>query len=173
MSRESSPRTPVPPALEGNHSKVIRRRPDHTWEGIAAEAYKATSETWAGVTRWELCGKRGESPQFHVRYFEIAPGGYSTLEKHRHEHVVIPQRGRGEVQFGCLADYFDVIPEAQGVAESGAAGAGAGVARSASAPRSLRAPRSGGRTGFPRSRRARCRPGWILALERRPQARVR
>jgi ribulose-bisphosphate carboxylase large chain len=42
-----------------------------------------------------LSGKRGESQRFHVRYFEIAPGGYSTLEKHEHEHVVIPIRGRG------------------------------------------------------------------------------
>jgi quercetin dioxygenase-like cupin family protein len=36
-----------------------------------------------------------------VRYFEIAPGGHSTLEQHEHEHVVIPIRGRGEAQFGC------------------------------------------------------------------------
>ena len=33
--------------------------------------------------------------------FEIAPGGYSTLEQHEHEHVVIPLRGQGEAQFGC------------------------------------------------------------------------
>jgi quercetin dioxygenase-like cupin family protein len=39
--------------------------------------------------------------KFHVRYFEIAPGGFSTLEKHEHEHVVIPMRGKGEAQAGC------------------------------------------------------------------------
>lgn len=54
---------------------------------------------WRGVTRRELSGKRGETQGFHVRYFEIAPGGYSTLEWH--EHVVIPIRGRGEVQLDC------------------------------------------------------------------------
>jgi len=89
------------PALHGNHSKVIRHAGDFTWTGVATEAYKATTETWRGITRRELVGKRGESPRFHVRYFEIAPGGHSTLEQHEHEHVVIPQRGRGEAQLGC------------------------------------------------------------------------
>jgi ribulose-bisphosphate carboxylase large chain len=30
-----------------------------------------------------------------LRYFEIAPGGYSSFETHRHEHVVIGIRGEG------------------------------------------------------------------------------
>lgn len=92
---------PTPPPLVGNHSKVIRHHGDFTWAGIPLEAYKDTTDTWRGIHRRELSGKRGESQQFHVRYFEIAPGGYSTLERHRHEHVVIPIRGRGEAQFGC------------------------------------------------------------------------
>lgn len=90
-----------PPPLEGNHSKVIRHQGDFTWKDVPLEAYKKDSETWKGITRRELIGKRGETPQFHVRYFEIEPGGYSTLEKHEHEHVVIPMRGRGEAQLGC------------------------------------------------------------------------
>lgn len=81
---------------------MIRQREGFEWEGIPLEAYKATSETWKGITRRELIGKRGESTEFHVRYFELAPGGYSTLEKHEHEHVVIPLRGEGEAQFGCM-----------------------------------------------------------------------
>jgi quercetin dioxygenase-like cupin family protein len=92
---------PAPPPLVGNHSKVIRRGGGFEWKGVELEPYKATTELWKGVTRRELSGKRGESMGFHVRYFEIAPGGYSTLEKHEHEHVVIPIRGSGEVQFGC------------------------------------------------------------------------
>ena len=103
---------PERPPLEGNHSKVIRHQGDFQWEGIPLESYKTDSETWKGISRRELCGKRGESPQFHVRYFEIAPGGYSTLEKHEHEHVVIPMRGQGEVQFGCTiynVNFGDVV----------------------------------------------------------------
>lgn len=89
------------PALEGNHSKVIRFDGNFGWEGVSLEDYKSTTDSWRGVSRRELAGKRGESGQFHVRYFEIEPGGFSTLEKHEHEHVVIVQRGLGEVQFGC------------------------------------------------------------------------
>jgi ribulose-bisphosphate carboxylase large chain len=92
---------PEPPPLTGNHSKVIRHAGDFTWEGVPVEPYKATTALWKGITRRELAGKRGESQGFHVRYFEIAPGGHSTLEQHAHEHVVIPIRGRGEAQFGC------------------------------------------------------------------------
>ncbi|MEM7165450.1 MAG: cupin domain-containing protein [Planctomycetota bacterium] len=91
---------PPPPPLDGNHSKVIRNA-GFAWAGVPLENYKDTTDTWKGITRTELSGKRGESQDFHVRYFEIAPGGYSTLEKHEHEHVVIAMRGRGEVQFGC------------------------------------------------------------------------
>jgi ribulose-bisphosphate carboxylase large chain len=90
-----------PTGPDGDHSKVIRHNGDFTWQGVPLEAYKATTAAWSGITRRELSGRRGETQRFHVRYFEIAPGGFSTLEQHDHEHVVIPLRGRGEVQFGC------------------------------------------------------------------------
>ena len=108
---------PPAPELVGNHSKVIRHHGNFEWQGVPLEAYKETTDTWKGITRRELAGKRGESPRFHVRYFEIAPGGHSTLEKHEHEHVVIPLRGRGEAQFGCyiykvgFGDVIYVAPE--------------------------------------------------------------
>jgi len=80
---------------------VIRHTGGFEWERILKEPYKATTETWKGITRRELVGKRGESPRFHVRYFELAPGGYSTLEQHQHEHAVLVLRGQGEARFGC------------------------------------------------------------------------
>ncbi|MGE0706525.1 MAG: cupin domain-containing protein [Planctomycetota bacterium] len=89
------------PPLTGDHSKVIPSRGPGEWEGVGLEPYKQDTETWRGITRRELLGKRGEASRFHVRYFEIQPGGYSTLERHQHIHVVIPLRGRGEAQLGC------------------------------------------------------------------------
>ena len=112
MSSDPQQKPPAPPPLRGNHSKVIRHGGAFEWEGVPLEAYKETTESWKGITRRELIGKRGESPKFHVRYFELAPGGYSTLEKHEHEHAVIPLRGQGEVQFGCYVyrvGFGDVI----------------------------------------------------------------
>jgi len=101
MARDSEGGKPDHPPLEGNHSKVIRHEGRFDWRDVPLEPYKATTELWKRITRRELIGKRGESPGFHLRYFEIGPGGHSTLEKHHHEHAVVVLRGRGEVQFGC------------------------------------------------------------------------
>jgi len=117
VSPEPDTRRPSPPPLEGNHSKVIRHSGAFEWEQILPEAYKATTESWKGITRRELIGKRGESPRFHVRYFELAPGGYSTLEQHEHEHVVLVLRGKGEARFGCYVypvGFGDVVYVAPG-----------------------------------------------------------
>ena len=38
--------------------------------------------------------------QAQLRYFEIAPDGHSTLERHQHAHGVMILRGRGEALLG-------------------------------------------------------------------------
>ena len=35
-----------------------------------------------------------------LRYFEVAPGGHSTLERHEHFHLVVVLRGKGRVLVG-------------------------------------------------------------------------
>jgi quercetin dioxygenase-like cupin family protein len=35
-----------------------------------------------------------------LRYFEVAPGGYTTLERHEHAHAVVIERGRGSCLIG-------------------------------------------------------------------------
>jgi ribulose-bisphosphate carboxylase large chain len=81
-------------------SRVLRWQSDFRWDGAPAAAYKAAADHWCGVARTSLAGERGEQTAFHVRYFEVAPGGFSSLEQHRHEHVVVVLRGRGEVRLG-------------------------------------------------------------------------
>jgi ribulose-bisphosphate carboxylase large chain len=53
---------------------------------------------FAGVARHELTGKYGEKTSFDLRYFELEPGGYSSREKHVHEHVIIAARGVGVLE---------------------------------------------------------------------------
>jgi quercetin dioxygenase-like cupin family protein len=72
----------------------------HAWEGVSAGAYKAPAAHHCGVSRAVLAGETGEQTAFHVRYFEIGPGGNTSLEHHTHEHFVIVFRGRGEVRLG-------------------------------------------------------------------------
>lgn len=70
------------------------------WQGIKIERYKAGKGNWSDIVRQTLIGIHGETAKFHLRYFEIAPNGYSSFERHRHEHVVICVRGKGEVMVG-------------------------------------------------------------------------
>ncbi|MCW8137318.1 MAG: hypothetical protein KIT58_00230 [Planctomycetota bacterium] len=67
---------------QGNVSKVLRKGDGFTWAGVPLEPYKPTTETYRGVTRRELIGKRGESPRFHLRYFRGRPGRFITYERH-------------------------------------------------------------------------------------------
>jgi ribulose-bisphosphate carboxylase large chain len=66
----------------------------------------------AGRRGRSLIGKRGEQVAFQVRYFELEPGGFTSLERHHHSHVVIGVRGRGRVRVG-ETDYsiapFDTV----------------------------------------------------------------
>ena len=54
-------------------------------------------ESGKALSARSLVGKQAEETGFHLRYFEIEPGGYSSLEKHAHAHVVIAVRGQGQV----------------------------------------------------------------------------
>lgn len=67
-----------------------------TWKSIKTEKYKtAPDSTWQNAVRMVLIGGKGEKAGFHLRYFEIAQNGSTSLERHRHEHVVIGIRGNG------------------------------------------------------------------------------
>ncbi len=72
------------------------------WEGVGRAAYKRFAAHHRGVSRQTLLGEgEGEAAlSFVTRYFEIQPGGYSTLERHGHPHAVVVLRGRGEVALG-------------------------------------------------------------------------
>jgi quercetin dioxygenase-like cupin family protein len=64
------------------------------WEGVESRAYKDDAEVpFKAISRQNLF----QSPELRceLRYFEIEPGGYSTLERHEHAHAVIIFRGTG------------------------------------------------------------------------------
>jgi quercetin dioxygenase-like cupin family protein len=87
-------------------SRVHRCRPGRsaaeplTWQGVTPQEYKEAADHHRGVARSVLVGEGYERTRFHVRYFEVAPGGFTTLEHHEHEHVVVVMRGGGEVRLG-------------------------------------------------------------------------
>ncbi len=83
---------------------VLRRfRPQYRWEHTQREPYKTSAHAggeFVGASRQVLAGTSGERVGFHLRYFELKAGGYTSLERHRHCHVVIGVRGRGTVRVG-------------------------------------------------------------------------
>lgn len=89
---------PAVPAPAG--SRILRFQPGFRWEGVPVAEYKAPADHWCGIIRLSLVGEQGERTAFHLRYFEIQPGGYSSREHHRHEHVVYVLHGRGKVRLG-------------------------------------------------------------------------
>ncbi|MDE2112377.1 MAG: cupin domain-containing protein [Alphaproteobacteria bacterium] len=69
------------------------------WEGTDLLAYKEEgSAPFKAITRQTLF--RDPAIKCELRYFEMAPGGYSTLERHEHMHAVLILRGRGECLIG-------------------------------------------------------------------------
>jgi|SRR5262245_55072680 len=96
----SSCEVPAPQGTPASGSRVLRFQANFRWQGVPVAEYKQAGEHWCGVTRTVLVGEAGESTDFHLRYFEIAPNGFTSLEEHDHEHAVVVLRGRGQVRLG-------------------------------------------------------------------------
>lgn len=72
---------------------------DYRWDAVELLRYKEEgSAPFKDITRQVLFSQPDQATE--LRYFEIAPGGYSTFERHQHTHAVLILRGRGTVQIG-------------------------------------------------------------------------
>lgn len=84
-----------------------RHDPAFRWNAVEERAYKQEPGVpYRDVTRQVLFDDPALLCQ--LRYFEVAPGGYTTLERHAHVHAVVIQRGGGRVLVGDAI--FDVAP---------------------------------------------------------------
>ncbi len=84
---------------------------DCRWAETPVLGYKQDGTTsFRDITKQILF--EGAQMHFQWRYFEVASGGYSSLERHEHEHAVMVVRGAGRV---LLQDevydigYYDLI----------------------------------------------------------------
>lgn len=80
---------------------------DGRWQAVPVLAYKQDgSASFRDVTRQVLF--EGGDLECELRYFEVGPGGHTTLERHAHTHAVMILRGRGH----CLVGHeiFDLVP---------------------------------------------------------------
>jgi quercetin dioxygenase-like cupin family protein len=81
-------------------SKIVRRV-STGWQGIGQRRYKDEQDGHRDINRHNLLGHtEDEQSASVVRYFEIEPGGHSTLERHTHTHFVVVLTGNGSVILG-------------------------------------------------------------------------
>lgn len=72
---------------------------NYRWQSVPMLAYKqAGSAPFKDVTRQVLF--EGGTLDCQLRYFEVAPGGHTTLERHAHVHAVMVLRGAGRCLVG-------------------------------------------------------------------------
>lgn len=69
------------------------------WEGIERHIYKKNPGVFRDVTKTVLFDNEGDLP-VQFRYFEVEKDGFSSLEHHKHMHMVIIFKGKGHVLLG-------------------------------------------------------------------------
>ena len=79
---------------------ALRRFADgYGWERVPVHPYKDDGRAlFKDVTRQVLFQRPDLAGE--LRYFEVAAGGYSTLERHEHVHAVLILRGGGRALVG-------------------------------------------------------------------------
>lgn len=78
---------------------LVRSFKDFHWQDVPVLNYKEGGP-YKGVTR-QILFEGQEALPVQWRYFEVEPGGHSTLERHEHLHNVLILRGRGQCLVAC------------------------------------------------------------------------
>jgi S-methyl-1-thioxylulose 5-phosphate methylthiotransferase len=86
-----------------NDEPLVRKHSgDFRWERVDVLAYKQDGAApFKDVTR-QVLFESGDLPA-QLRYFEVGPGGHTTLERHNHVHAVMVIRGKGRCLVGDKA----------------------------------------------------------------------
>lgn len=78
---------------------IKKHIPNCRWNCVAILKYKEDGTHFKAITRQVLFEGNNDLPA-QLRYFEIASGGHSTLERHNHVHVVMVMQGSGRALVG-------------------------------------------------------------------------
>ena len=88
-----------PPRDEVRRIPHRAARDDFRWDGVEMRPYKEDERAlYKAITRQVLFSDPEMAGE--LRYFEVAPGGFSTLERHEHMHAVLILRGSGHCLVG-------------------------------------------------------------------------
>jgi quercetin dioxygenase-like cupin family protein len=97
--------------MDSEQSTPFRAFHDYRWDEVTCLPYKEEGAApFKAISRQVLFSEAKLGCE--LRYFEMAAGGYSTLERHEHMHAVMILRGRGECLVGDevrAVEPFDLV----------------------------------------------------------------
>ncbi|HYT34980.1 MAG TPA: cupin domain-containing protein [Ktedonobacteraceae bacterium] len=70
------------------------------WQGVSVSAYGPENSRADRATRQILVGAEEHASHFHMRYFAVQPGGYTSLDQHAHDHGVYILHGQARLHLG-------------------------------------------------------------------------
>jgi mannose-6-phosphate isomerase-like protein (cupin superfamily) len=85
--------------MEIQMNSIVRHVGGHRWDGVPVLNYKEEGSHFKAISR-QVLFEGGPKLGAELRYFEIEPGGHSTLERHDHIHSVMIIRGQGQCLVG-------------------------------------------------------------------------
>jgi len=80
-------------------NSIVRHLGDQRWDGVPVLNYKEEGSHFKAISR-QVLFQGGPKLGAELRYFEIEPGGHSTLERHDHLHSVMVIKGHGKCLVG-------------------------------------------------------------------------
>lgn len=83
------------------HRSTTTENGELRWHNVPVRAYGPDNSSANLATRQIMIGQEENSPHFHLRYFAVQPGGYTSLDQHAHDHGVYILHGRARLR---LAD---------------------------------------------------------------------
>lgn len=97
---DSSTPSPFSPTTASPAVRTFEETPEgYRWDTVEQLVYKPTGTHFHDITR-QVLFSGDEAARAQLRYFEMAPEGYSTFERHAHVHAVLILRGSGHVLVG-------------------------------------------------------------------------
>jgi quercetin dioxygenase-like cupin family protein len=85
--------------MDTETAPLVRSFQDFRWADVERGRYKEDGAApFKAISRQVLFND--PSLACELRYFEMAAGGHSTLERHKHMHAVMILRGRGQCLLG-------------------------------------------------------------------------
>ncbi|MGO4404340.1 cupin domain-containing protein [Bosea sp. RAF48] len=93
----------MPEQISPQSATLRRWQDDFGWQGVDRLAYKQDATApFLNVSRQTLFSHADLAGE--LRYFEVAAGGHTTLERHGHVHGVMVLRGHGRCLVGTQVD---------------------------------------------------------------------